>query len=278
MYGYKSKTADDFIACASAALGYRSPPNNAQTEYATKAGNTAHGSPWSGAFVDVTARESGIYIPSVLNTTSGLAEFTSARRTHLSPLPGDLAFFSFPTAGSFGMGHVGIVTSVDKWKEDGSFVSIEGNVLGLVAKRLIDGVHSMKRWKHDVICFGRPAFAKAKLKDRPATRKLIQTDSGFPDARPGSGAVNQTDLKFSNVVRAQTGKHYSTSIAVIQQALHVTTGLDKVKLGYWTPQTRSAFARFSRTIGSVGTSANGEMTFETLSMLGFLSGTFNLSQ
>lgn len=275
MYGYKSKTADDFIAGASAALGYISPPNK-PTEYAVKAGNTTHNTPWSGAFVDVTARESGIYIPSVLNTTSGLSEFMTARRTHLSPLPGDIAFFAFPTAGSFGMGHVGIVAACEKWKEDGSFVSIEGNVSGLVKNRPVDGVHSMKRWKHDVICFGRPAFAKAKLKDRPATRKLIQTDSGFPDARPGTGAVNQTDLQFKNVVRAQTGKHYSTSIAVIQQALHVTVGLDKVKLGYWTPQTRSAFARFQRQIGTIGTAANGEISFEALNLLGFLSGTFTL--
>lgn len=276
MYGYRSKTAADFIATATAAIGYRSSPG-VPNDYAVRAGHTAHGAPWSGAFVDVTARESEIYIPSVLNTTAGLSAFTAARRTHSSPAPGDIVFFAFPTSGNFGMGHVGIVAACAGWKLDGSFESIEGNVSGLGKSREIDGVHKMVRYSYDVVCFARPAFSKAKFERRPGLAKIRKTDNSLQVRRPGLDPLIKTDIKFSNIVKGSAGKHYSTSIAIVQQALNITIGLENVPIGYWTPRSRSAFARFQRQVGSIGSQANGDFSMETLSLLGFLSGTFTIS-
>jgi hypothetical protein len=114
--------ADKFIATAAGEVDYIEGPGDNETKY-QKANQ-----PWCGAFVNWCAKQVALKIPDCTYTPAGAKAFAEAKRWQLvadaTPLPGDLAFFDFPADGIDRISHVGIV---EKVKENGCVITIEGN-------------------------------------------------------------------------------------------------------------------------------------------------------
>ena len=244
---------DRLIEEARTHLGYKPRPGGISF-YAEKVGYASHGSPWDGAFIDVVARDANCVIPSCTSTSSGLAEFIYSGRWRKTPRPGDIVFYSFSTGGPWGQPHVGIVTGVDRWKIDGTFIALEAMVdSGLPqGSKEMTGVFERVRWKNEVLGFCRPNF-----KLRPELGKNNMT-----------GAKNT--LKLSHLKPRK--KH--ESVKVLQQALKITSGLVYYEAGHYDNMTQNAFARWQRQIGYVGEDANGIPNHASLSRLGSQTGLF----
>ena len=83
---------------------------------------------WAGSFIDAVFHDAGMRIPSCVYSSSGLAEFIKQKRITDKPPPGDIVFFTFPTGDVFGVGHVGLVADVSRYKSDGLVGTIEAQV------------------------------------------------------------------------------------------------------------------------------------------------------
>jgi len=275
MYWEKLVTADDFIAEASKWLNYNSRPGGGNI-FSERVGYTAHGAPWDGAFIDCVAQDTNVYVPSLINSSSGLAEFFWSRRIRNSPRPGDIVFFAFGTDADFGPGHVGIVADVKLWKSDGSFIAIEANVAGLGKMDNRDGVYLMTRWHNDVIAFGRPAFLRRKKKARPGIAPKSETDQLFHEPRPGMDSPVLTGLVFSKIEKLSRTRRRSEEIEIIQRSLAGFGGMRGANPGIWDSATKSAMARFQRRIGYAGNRANGKLDIASLEVLGRITQNFSI--
>lgn len=111
-----------FLEIAAGEVGYIEGPADNETKY-QKANQ-----PWCGAFVNWAAKQAKIKIPDCTYTPAGAAAFAKAKRWQdaatAEPRPGDIAFFDFPADGIDRISHVGIV---EKVKENGCVITIEGN-------------------------------------------------------------------------------------------------------------------------------------------------------
>lgn len=253
MFRATDERRDQFIAQARTHLGYRGQAGMVN-HYGALVGY--NGLPWSGAFVDVVARETGISLPACVYSPSGLAEFAKQRRVHMRPRPGDIAFYTFSTGDDFGMPHVGIVTGVTDWEKLNRFTAIEAQVNSGLAKGSTthDGVFERTRYGYEVIGFGRPDF-----RVRPA-REIPEADG-------------RADVKLSQL---RPGKRYS-SIERVQLALGVKCGLSNAARGYWDGPTASAYARWQRMIGYVGKDVTGLPDSDSLERLGRETGYFRVT-
>lgn len=251
----KTDLLDGFLSTAKSYLGYRARPGGL-SDFGKTVGYWGHDLPWSGAFVDVVARESDVAMPACVYSPSGLAEFAQLRRLRSRPRPGDIVFFSFATDKDFGMPHVGIVTDTARLRETDRFTTVEAQVNSGLPRGLPDrdGVYERTRWLGDVIGFGRPNFK----------------------ARPGYDVVKMlTDDVWINPENVRPGRK-NRDIETVQVSLSIVCGLRNHKLGSWDSPTREAFARFQRMIGIVGSAADGLPTRDALRRLGRDSRVFGV--
>ena len=242
---------DLFIAEAASQVGYTARPNR-NSFYGERTGYNSQ--PWSGSFIDVVAHSTDVDIPSCVYPAAALQVFMKTGRLHVTPKPGDIAFFAFPTEGHFDVQHVGIVEDVTGVTFNGSFKTIEaqvssGNPKGQDQR---DSVHTRVRYLTDVVAFGRPNFKRSRLK-------------------VGEGSPGDPNLPVINIARVLTFKP-SRDIELLQLALAVTVDLRNARRGTWDAQTRSAFANFQRMVGYVGDDATGTPDPKSLQLLAAASG------
>lgn len=256
MFQPRTDLLEAFLSAARSHLGYRARPGGL-SDFGKTVGYYGHDLPWSGAFIDVVAREAGISAPACVYTPSGLAEFAQQGRLKSRPRPGDIVFFSFATDKDFGMPHVGIVLDTRSVRETDRFTTIEAQVnAGLPkASKDLDGVFERSRWVGDVISFARPDFRR----------------------RPAKGSsTDVTDSILIDETSVRPGRR-NNDVATVQLALTQICDLRMHRLGTWDSATKEAFARYQRMIGIVGSQANGVPNLETLGRLGRDSGRFRVS-
>ena len=235
-----------FLDRALESVGYRCRPGGL-SDFGRRAGYSSHDVPWSGAFIDCVARDSGVLIPSCVYSPSGLAEFIFSGRWRNSPLPGDVVFYSFSSrlTDRFSMPHVGVVVNTDAWRKAKCFVAVEGDVDGAVVM--------VERWKFETVGFGRPDF-----KFRPGKVQNEQTGTVFVDPERV-----RADLRTVDVLN-------------VQLALSRAVGLSGYQPMVFDSVTRRAMARWQRMIGYVGVDANGSPDAGSLRVLGERTGTFEV--
>lgn len=271
-----------FISNAQKYLGY-SAENLGRNIFGQKVGYDSQ--PWSGAFIDVVARESDLNIPSFVYSAAGLAECVRTGAISRAPQPGDIAIFNFSSivghaASAFSMPHCGIVTDVQEFESTGRFITIEGNTDGPTKHLTKDGVHQKIRHVTDVVLFCRPAFGKkngsgktfyerlAQLLDAARTRVTIDELKEIDEA-----ARAPKLLKINGEV-----KHGDRNkrIEVIQLALATVTDLRGAEPGKWDSVTAAACSRFQRKIGRTGSDVTGLPDDGTLRRLAKESGIFKI--
>jgi hypothetical protein len=235
------------IQAAEKHLGYHAKAGN-DSIFGRTVGYT--GLPWSGAFIDVVAREAGVDIPACVYSTSGLAEFIRQRAWKEKPQPGDIVFFNFATDDAFGMMHVGLVTDSSRWQTDGLVETIEAQVNSGLPKgsEVADGVYKRVRNNHEVLGFGRPGY-------------MLDTSE-------------QTGMPEIHVGNIRPGKR-NKQIELVQLALSSVVGLRHgYTLGMYDGRTQKAYAHYQRIIGFVGNDATGIPDIGSLQRLGRETGTF----
>jgi hypothetical protein len=275
--------AANFIATARKYLGYQSELLG-RNAFGQRVGYDSL--PWSGAFIDVVAREAGLNLPSFTYTPAALAEFIRQGNISRTPRPGDIAIFNFPStnlqgvaASAFDMPAAGIVSDVRELRTNGRFLSIEGNSTGSSAYQNKDGVHQRIRHLTDVVIFLRPEEFQVS-----AARSIFQllTNLGrkLTGAAPGkleleilAAAATSNETVRLNKLRAGTR---NKNIELIQLALSQVTDLQGVERGVWDGATASAFARYQRIIGRLGTDCTGVPDAATLNRLSKDTGLFKL--
>lgn len=231
---------------------------------------------WSGAFIDVIARESGVDLPSFTYSPAGLAECIRRGNISRTPKLGDIAIYNFAStsthaASSFSAPHCGIVVDVRELKTNGRFLTIEGNVTGSTSYQQKDGVHQKIRYVTDVVLFCRPASGEHLL------TKLYKK---FTGKLPGKLELNeiQEAASLQETVRLKMirGNTRNRSIELIQLALSQVTDLTNCDRGKWDGATAAAFANFQRSIGRVGAEATGDPDLNSLKRLSTKTGLFKL--
>ncbi len=203
------------------------------------------GQTWAGAFIETVMRESGeLTQPSFLSSTAALAEYIRLNRVFNRPKPGDIAFFSFSTDGSFVQPHVGLVTDTEKFKSTGAFRVIEGQTASGLPRgpQEADGVYERTRFATDVLAFARPKYGE---------RKSVEPSDSLPAVRPSQFQAGKT----------------SKATVLLQSALHSVQGTVGFDRGRFDLHTASAVAQFQRHIGYHGEHADGQPDETTLRRL-----------
>ena len=204
------------------------------------------GSTWDGSFIETVLRETETGgVPALTSTTSALAEFVRDRRIFDKPQVGDIVFFNFSTASTFGQPHVGLVTDVERWHDLGQIKTIEGETSSGMPKgpQDPDGVYRRTRFESDVAFFARPTYrARDILPDKDAVQPKVLVD----------------------YTMFQVGKQ-SIGVRKVQEALFDVQGSDHFLEGTWDKYAVSATARYQRSIGNIH--ANGIMDNATLHRL-----------
>ncbi len=225
----KAPTEPHQVELARKMLGYRSHPNR---ESAFGRATGYPGQPWAGSFIHEVLREAGLLETAFISTTDALSVFVKSNRVFQeNPAPGDVVFYSFPSTGSFGQPHVGLVTDTAHFKESGSFRAIEGETASGLSRgsQDVDGVFERLRHRSDVIGFVRPR------EPRPLDLRHVVDPSVVPQVRP-SNFGNRSPLR-------------GTATTAVQFALFETTGFNQFAEGAWDAQTRSVFEQFLRSVG-----------------------------
>jgi hypothetical protein len=273
-----------FLATARKYLGYQSELLG-RNIFGNKRGYDSR--PWSGAFVDIVAAEAGISIPSFTYTPNGLAESIRSGNISRTPRPGDIAIFSFSStsheglaASSFDMPAAGIVTDVRELRKSGRFLTIEGNTTGQSPYQNKDGVHQRIRHLTDVVLFCRPAEFQGAAASFPFRlfTKLSEKFAGLhPDRIELDGLQELTkETVLVKLAALKTGTR-NRSIEVVQLALSRVTDIKGAERGKWDSATASAFARYQRSIGKVGTDAQGTVDLVSLQKLSEETGLFKVA-
>lgn len=244
---------------------------------------------WSGAFIDVIARESGLDLPSFVYSPAALAEFSRNGMLRKKPLPGDIAIFNFAStaghaASSFGSPHCGIVTDVRHLSTNGQFVTVEANTTGTQYQQQ-DGVYVKLRHLTDVAFFCRPAEFETGLRKLLAdarrsglqlltkVKRIFRQELRIELDLITEAASSQLTIDIRKLQPGTKNKQ----IAAVQLALSTVTDLTGAEEGKWDQVTASAFARFQRNIGRVGQDASGMPELTTLQRLSKDTGMFQVS-
>jgi hypothetical protein len=240
--------------------------------------------PWSGAFIDVVARESDLNFPSFVYSAAGLAECIRTGAISRAPKPGDVVLFNFssnvgPAAAAFGMPHCGIVTDVQEFTKTGRFITVEGNTEGASTFTKKDGVHQKIRHVTEVLIFCRPAFSNGKLRSRKTFYERLMVL--FDAARTRMTVAEMEELKGAasapSILRLNGDIRYGDKnkrIELIQLALATVTDLRGCEPGKWDAATAAACSRFQRNIGRTGSDVTGLPDPGTLNRLSKVSGVF----
>lgn len=216
-------------------------------------GLNINGKPWNGLFIDVVASEAGVRLP-VAHTVStvALAYYLGHGFFHVRPRRGDIVFLQTSTASEFGSPHIGIVLDTKRHAIDGTIQTVEGMTSSGLPKQpqTPNGVYVRTRHQTEVIGYARPKYKTAS----PLT--------------PNENAPVITPAQ----VRAGI-KH--KSVVLVQLALSKVTGIKGLPRGHFDTKTKLAYAKFQRDIGYVGISASGDADYNSLKLLGELTGFFN---
>lgn len=208
--------------------------------------------PWNGLFIDVVASEAGVRLP-VAHTVStvALAYYLGHGFFHVRPRRGDIVFLQTSTASEFGSPHIGIVLDTKRHAIDGIIQTVEGMTASGLPKQIQtpNGVYVRTRHQTEVIGYARPKYKTAS----PLT----------PNENAPEIVVAQ--------VRAGI-KH--NSVALVQLALSKVTGIKGLPRGHFDTKTKLAYAKFQRDIGYVGERASGNADYDSLRLLGELTGFF----
>jgi hypothetical protein len=273
-----------FIATARKYLGYSSEILG-RNMFGQKVGYDAQ--PWSGAFIDVVAREAHLNIPSFVYTAAGMAESIRAGAISRVPQQGDIAIFNFSSnvgaaASAFSMPHCGIVTDVQEFTKTGRFITVEGNTEGGSKHLMKDGVHQKIRHVTEVTVFCRPAFSKKLRSGVTFYERLMQLLDG---ARTKITAAEYEELKMAasapSILKLNGEVRYgdrNKRIELIQLALAVVTDLRGCEPGKWDAATAAACARFQRNIGRTGSDVTGLPDAGTLERLSKETRIFKLEE
>ena len=274
-----------FLATARKYIGYQSELLG-RNAFGHKVGYDS--GPWSGAFIDVVAREAGLNLPSFTYTPAALAEFIRQGNISRRPRPGDIAIFNFssvgtqgPAASAFNMPAAGIVTDVRELRTNGRFLSIEGNVTGPTSYQDKDGVHQRIRHLTDVVIFCRPAeFESLRMRRIPQllTRLVKKLRGQLTDKLETKGLEELSAQPETVRLRNFKPGTRNRSIEVIQLALSQVTDLQGAERGKWDAASTAACARFQRNIGRVGPEATGALDIRTLERLSKDTGLFVLGE
>lgn len=270
-----------FLATARKYIGYQSELLG-RNAFGNRVGYDS--APWSGAFIDVVAKEADLTLPSFTYTAAGLAECLRSGNISRIPKPGDIAIFNFPSTGlqgtaasAFNMPAAGIVTDVRELRTNGRFLTIEGNTTGQSSYQDKDGVHQRVRHLTDVVLFCRPEEFQSS-----AFRRIIQllTKLGkklrgqLPDKLELDGLLELTKNPERVKPAALRAGTRNRSIEVVQLALSQVTDLQGAERGKWDAASVAACARFQRNIGRVGLDATGALDAGTLQALAQVTGLF----
>jgi hypothetical protein len=270
-----------FITNAQKYLGYTSDLGG-RNIFGQKVGYDA--GPWSGAFIDVVARESDLNFPSFVYSAAGLAECIRTGSISRAPKPGDVVLFNFssnvgPAAAAFGMPHCGIVTDVQEFTKTGRFITVEGNTEGASTFTKKDGVHQKIRHVTEVLIFCRPAFSNGKVGSRKTFYERLMVL--FDAARTRMTVAEMEELKGAasapSILRLNGDIRYGDKnkrIELIQLALATVTDLRGCEPGRWDAATAAACSRFQRNIGRTGSDVTGLPDPGTLNRLSKVSGVF----
>ena len=275
-----------FIATAQKYLGYSSELLG-RNMFGQKVGYDS--GPWSGAFVDVVAREAEVRLPSFTYSAAGMAEAIRQGNFSRTPQVGDVAVFNFSStsghaASAFSMPHCGIVTDVREFQETGRFITIEGNTTGTGKYQDKDGVHQKIRQLTDVVIFCRPAFKTGKGNLTVGTfnewliAKLDRARTKF-DRQDLEDLTNAASAPSVIKLNGEI-KHGDRNkrVEIIQLALAVVTDLRGCEPGKWDSVTAAACSRFQRNIGRCGPDVTGLPDVNTLRRLAIESGIFKLDE
>lgn len=275
-------TAQLLINTASSYLGYQAGPMM-RNQFGERVGY--NNQPWSGAFIDVIARECGLQLPSFVYTGTGLAEAINLGLVQSRPRPGDIVIFRFASenaASAFAMPHIGLVTDTRELSSTGRFITIEGNSRPANAKygQDTDGVNQRVRHLGDALTFIRPGYNRS-LSPGNLLIKLIMKLSG-PRAKKTkleTAAIEEAARENRTVVPAALRPGLrNRQVEVVQLALGVAVGLQGAQRGSWDSSTANAFANFQRKVGYVGTDANGIPDLASLKRLGQDTGLFRVNE
>lgn len=278
---------DAFITTARKYVGYKSELLG-RNIFGERVGYDA--TVWSGAFIDVIARESGLDLPSFVYSPAALAEFFRRGQLRTKPQPGDIAIFNFAsittTNGSnFAAPHIGLVVDTREVTSNGRFLTIEGNVTGSTSYQQFDGVHQKIRYTTEVAAFMRPAnfergirklYVRALQLSFQLTawvRKKFSAAERIEINQLAEAAAQLQTVDIRKLVPGTRNKH----VTVIQLALSQVTDISGAEEGKWDAATASAFARFQRNIGRVGSQANGKPEVNTLQRLAQVTDLFKLA-
>lgn len=210
---------------------------------------TGHdGRPWNGSFIDVVFFDSGLEIPSCVQTGQGLAEFIRTGRVVNEPRPGDIVFLTTGTDDIFGMPHVGLVADTSRFKTDNVLGTIEACVNTGLPKSDpgVRGVFRRMRNGHEVLVF----------------------------CRPGASHKKQTgglEIDLENIRPGRRNKQ----IGRVQLALRNVTGLVGELPDAFDGSTQQAYAHWQRILGYADR-ANGIPDQASLRKLGERTGVFKL--
>ena len=172
-------TAARLIEVAKAEVGTIEGPKDNETKYG--AYTKANFQPWCGSFVMWCGNEAGVKIPNTVYTPGGAAAFKKAGAwidgDVADSVPGDIAYFDFPSDGVDRISHVGIVIEDNG---DGTVWCIEGNTSsnkkgsqrngGEVCKQLRAYKKNKKNVLISIVGFGRPKFKGASASAAPASQ------------------------------------------------------------------------------------------------------------
>lgn len=233
--------------------------------------------PWSGAFIDVVARESQVNIPSFVYSAAGLAQCIRSGAISRAPKVGDIAIYNFSSISGyepdpFGMPHCGIVTDVQEFMKSGRFVTVEGNTGGPGQLSTKDGVHQKIRHVTDVLIFCRPAFTNGKIGSRSTFYERLMKLIDPARTRITGDEIKELEKAASapSILRLNGEIRYgdrNKRIELIQLALATVTDLRGCEPGKWDAITGAACARFQRNIGRTGSDVTGLPDIGTLNRL-----------
>jgi hypothetical protein len=248
-----SELRERFINKALEYTGYESP-NGMENIFGQRRG--LNGKPWNGIFIDVVAGEAGIRLP-VAHTVStvALGFYLGRGFFHVRPRRGDIVFLQTSTASEFGSPHIGIVTDTSRHATDGIIQTVEGMTASQNQRqaKTPTGVYVRTRHQSEVIGYGRPKYVTA------------------------SQLVGNLDAPTVSTAQVRKGMKHK-SIILVQLALTQVTGITRFQRGHFDTKTILAYSKFQRDIGYVGISASGDADFNSLKLLGELTGFFNAKQ
>jgi len=240
------------VSAARTALGYTAQADR-NSKYGARVGHP--NKDWSGAFLDVLAHEAGVDLPACVYPPNAMAQFFHVprgavrNRIRQRPARGDIVFLATPVSPGdpFAAPQVGLVVDTFDWDPDQMVTVIQGQA-GTGHAQVVE----RSVYVSDIICFARPTY-----KTRAAG--YTGETKGLPTVRPSHFVY---------------GKRNSW-VEIVQLALATTlTDVSELERGMFDEKTRSAYARWQRSLGLVGVQASGQPDTYSLGQLAARTGTF----